>query len=310
MERRSLPSSGARDNRFRAISRLSPGERSVYAPAAHTHGTRAEELMAEIDVPVARLQFGQTQRRDTWWVTPLVVFTILTSFIVYATWAAFQNAHYQYGPYLSPFYSPVLWGDSPHALLGPQPAWWLAWLPFSPALLILPFPAGFRLTCYYYRGAYYKAFWADPPSCAVGEPRHSYRGEQRLPLILQNVHRYFLYFALAFLVFLAHDVWKALWFTDAAGNPELGVGVGTLVLALNVTLLGGYTLGCHSLRHLVGGLHDVLSNKPVRRSAYGCVSWCNRHHMRWAWLSLFGVALTDVYVRLCSMGVITDWRIL
>src|SRR4029079_9059659 len=106
----------------------------------------------------------------------------------------------------------------------------------------------FRFTCYYYRGAYYKAFWADRPACAVGEPRKSYWGERSFPLILQNVHRYFLYLALIFLVLLAHDVWEAMWFTDAAGHTSFGIGVGTLVLALNVILLTGYTLGCHSLR--------------------------------------------------------------
>ncbi len=36
----------------------------------------------------------------------------------------------------------------------------------------------------------------------------------------------------------------------------------------------------------------------------------NCRHNRWAWASLFGVALADLYVRLCSMGVLTDWRIL
>jgi hypothetical protein len=265
--------------------------------------------MASVDVPVNRLRFGQTLRRDTWWVQPLVVFVILSSFLIYATWAAFQNGYYSHGNYLSPFYSPELWGSSPHALFGPKPGWIPAWLPYSPALLILPFPAGFRLTCYYYRGAYYKAFWADPPSCAVGEPRQSYRGEQKLPLILQNVHRYFLYAALVFLLFLAHDAWKAMWFADAAGVEHFGIGVGTLVLTLNVVLLSGYTFGCHSLRHLVGGMHDVLSNKPVRKKAYECVTWCTGKHMRWAWTSLFGVALSDVYVRMLAMGVWSDWRI-
>ena len=43
------------------------------------------------------------------------------------TWAAFQNAHYTFGPYLSPFYSPELCGDSPHAWFGPKPAWWPGW---------------------------------------------------------------------------------------------------------------------------------------------------------------------------------------
>ena len=257
-----------------------------------------------------RRAFGETSRRDAWWVQPLVVFLGLSGFIVYSTWAAFQNAHYEFGSYLSPFYSPELFGDSPHSWFGPKPGWWPGWLPFSPALLILWAPGGFRLTCYYYRGAYYKAFWSDPPSCAVGEPRKSYRGEASFPLIIQNVHRYFLYLALLFLFFLSHDVWKALWFTDAVtGETSFGLGVGTLVLAANVVFLGGYTLGCHSLRHLVGGARDRLAGRPARQFNYRCVSCLNRKHMVWAWMSLCWVAFSDLYVRLCSMGVWTDWRV-
>ena len=267
--------------------------------------------MSHTAVPLTRRTFGQTLRPDAWWVQPLLVFLILSGFIVYATWAALQNAHYEFGPYLSPFYSPLLFGDSPHAVFGPKPSVWPAWLPFSPALLILPFPAGFRFTCYYYRGAYYKAFWADPPNCSVGEPRSNYRGESSFPLLIQNVHRYFMYFALAFIVILAYDAWKAMWFTDAAtGATEFGIGVGTIVLIVNVVLLSGYTLGCHSLRHLVGGYMDRLSGAPVRRLSYQCVSCLNRGHMRWAWPSLFWVAFADVYVRLCSMGIWTDFRLL
>jgi hypothetical protein len=261
-------------------------------------------------VPLARRGFGETARRDLWWVQPAVVFAILGAFVVYATWAAFQGDHYRFGPYLSPLYSPDLFGSA-HSWFGPKPGWWPERLPWSPALLILWAPGGFRLTCYYYRGAYYKSFWADPPACTVGEPRASYLGERSFPLILQNVHRYFLYLALAFLFILAYDVWTALWFVDpASGVAHFGLGVGTLVLALNVVLLGGYTLGCHSLRHLVGGAWDRLSGAPVRRTAYACVSCFNRWHMRWAWASLVWVAFADVYVRLCAMGVWTDLRLL
>jgi len=251
-------------------------------------------------------------RPDIWWVQPLVVFVALSAFVVYATWAAFQGEYYTYGPYLSPFYSPELFGPSEHSWFGPKPAWWPGLLPFSAALLILWAPGGFRLTCYYYRGAYYKAFMADPLSCTVGEPRHSYWGERTLPLVLQNVHRYFLYLALLFLVFLASDVWKALWFPvpGADHHYHFGVGVGTLVLALNVVLLSGYALGCHSLRHLVGGRIDQLTRAPIQHKAYNCVSCLNRWHMTWAWCSLFWVAFSDLYVRLCSMGVWTDWRII
>ena len=152
--------------------------------------------------------FGETMRRDAWWTQPLVVFLGLSTFLVYSTWAAFQGTHYwldQNGAdYLSPFYSPEIFGSSPHAIFGPPSDWWPSWLVFSPALLILWAPAGFRVTCYYYRGAYYKAFWADPPACAVGEPRKGYLGENSFPLIIQNVHRYFLYLALLFILILGH----------------------------------------------------------------------------------------------------------
>ena len=267
--------------------------------------------MTDVLVPLTRRRFAETMRRDAWWVQPAVVFVVLSAFLVYATWAAFQNAHYEFGPYLSPFYSPLLLGDSPHAWFGPKPAAWPSFVPFSPALLILPFPALFRVTCYYYRGAYYKAFWADPPACSVGEPRNSYLGERHFPLILQNVHRYLLYFALLFLVVLLIDVYKATQFTDSAtGRTEFGIGVGTLVLAANVVLLGCYTLGCHSMRHIVGGHLDRLAGRPLRKAAYDCSSCLNRWHMKWAWMSLVGVAFADLYVRMCSMGVWTDWRIL
>jgi len=248
-------------------------------------------------------------RKGAWWAYPLLVFLGLSAFVVYSTWAAFQGEHYRFGNYLSPFYSPELLGGT-QSLFGGKPEWIPKWLPWSPALLILWAPAGFRFTCYYYRGAYYKAFWADPPACTVGEPRHSYRGERKFPLILQNIHRYFLYLALIFILFLLHDVWNAFWFTDAATNvTSFGIGVGTIVLAANAFFLGGYTLSCHSLRHLVVGKCDQLSKFPVRQKTYNCVSCLNRNHMWWAWCSLFVVGFSDLYVRLCSMGIWHDWRI-
>jgi hypothetical protein len=266
--------------------------------------------MEAVPVKIVPRDFGETRRRDWWWVEPMIVFAVFGSFVVYATWAAFQNAHYTYGPYLSPFYSPEIWGDSHHAWLGPKPGWWPALAPFSPALLILPFPGLFRFTCYYYRGAYYKAFWMDPVSCTVGEPRKTYWGERTLPLILQNVHRYFAYAAVLFLVVLTYDVWLALWFTNpATGQAQFGIGVGTIILAVNVALLSSYTLGCHSIRHLVGGVKDEVSKSPMRHACYNCSSALNGRHMLFAWCSLFSVALSDVYVRLCSMGIISDTRL-
>ena len=170
-------------------------------------------IMSYADTLPKQRGFGETTRPDVWWLQPLVVFLGFSAFIVYSTWAAFQGVgdmqataktghavcRYWFGGlhgengganYLSPFYSPEFWGTSPHAI-GTLPAWWPGWAPFSPAFLILWIPAGFRFTCYYYRGAYYKAFWADPLNCAVGEPRQSFLGERYLPLVMQNIHRYF-----------------------------------------------------------------------------------------------------------------------
>jgi hypothetical protein len=251
--------------------------------------------------------FGATLRRDAWWVAPALTALVLGSFGVYATWAAWTGAHYEWGPYLSPFYSPLL-----------QPTWW----PLSPAFLILVFPLGFRLTCYYYRKAYYRAFFLDPAGCAVGEPRHDYRGETRLPFVLQNVHRFFMYAAVVFIFILGYDVGLATrWPVNgvlpdgmaAPGPREFGVGLGTLIMATNVVLLAGYTFGCHSLRHLVGGGVDCFSCARGGRTRYRLwrgVSALNGRHMAWAWCSLFSVALTDLYIRLCATGVIRDIRIL
>ena len=279
--------------------------------------------MAYTDTLPRQRSFGQTVRPDAWWLQPLLVFLGFSAFIVYSTWAAFQGVgdihnhacSYWYGGnganYLSPFYSPEIWGTSPHAILGAAlPSWWPAWAPFSPAFLILWIPAGFRFTCYYYRGAYYKAFWADPISCTVGEPRNVYRGENSFPLIIQNIHRYFFYLAAVFILFLAFDVWKALWFEDPATHKvSFGLGIGTLVLAVNVVLLGGYTFGCHSFRHLIGGGSNHLSKNAGSKQAYHCVSCLNRRHMNWAWMSLFWVGFTDLYIRLCATHVWSDWRI-
>ena len=218
--------------------------------------------MTQAVVQLTRRRFGETMRRDAWWLQPLGAFVVLSAFLVYATWAAFQNAHYEYGPYLSPFYSPQLFGDSPHAWFRPGAA--RGCPPFSPALLILPFPAGFRFTCYYYRGAYYKAFWADPPGCTVGEPRTSYRGERTFPLdhpehppllpVLRACSSSFI---------LAHDAWKATLVRrrlrrDALRHRRRHARA----RPSTSSLLSGYTLGCHSLRHLVGGYLDRSRRPP------------------------------------------------
>ncbi len=260
--------------------------------------------MAAPDILWEKGRFGQTARRDNWWFDPLLVFLGFGAFLIYANWAAFQGNHYTFGPYISPFYSPEIWGDSPHAWFHGKPSWYPSFLPFSPAFLILWIPGLFRFTCYYYRGAYYKSFWADPPACTVGEPRKSYLGERYLPLILQNFHRYFLRLSYIVWFFLVIDAVEAFWF-----DGHFGIGLGSLILTVNVILLACYIFGCHAMRHLIGGSIDQISRHPMRHKLYDCVSCLNSRHKKWAWFSLFSVGFADIYVRLCSMGVWTDWRI-
>ncbi len=260
--------------------------------------------MPGIPLPLHQRSFGQTSRRDNWWIQPALIFVGLSTFIVYATWAAFQGEYYTVPDtnYLSPFYSPVLFGPSDLAWFGSFPSWWPKWFS-SPAILILWGPAGFRVTCYYYRGAYYKAFWADPPACAVGEPRKGYIGESNWPLRIQNIHRYFLYVAIVFILLLAKDAINAFVFADG-----FGVGIGTIILVVNVVLLSGYTFGCHSFRHIIGGRRDCLSESKCYALYKGC-SALNRRHMLWAWTSLVMVMFADLYIRLCSMGWWHDKRL-
>lgn len=240
--------------------------------------------------------FGTTMRRDAWWLEVIPVVVVLGGFGIYATLRAFEGAYYEWGPYLSPFYSP---------LIDPDHHWW----PFSPAILILGGPLGFRATCYYYRKAYYRAFFLDPPACAVGESRpHRYSGETRFPFILQNLHRYFLYIALIFLIILWYDAVRAFWF-----DGRFGIGVGSLVLLANIVLLSLYTFSCHSLRHIVGGKVDCFSCVTfggTRHTAWRRTSFLNEHHMLFAWLSLFSVGLADFYIRLVATGTIQDLRLL
>ena len=242
--------------------------------------------------------FGVTLRRDLWWVGPLATATGLFLFIVYSTWRAFEAVHYEWGPYTSPFYSPQF----------AFPSFWPEWIPRSPAFLIVWAPAGFRLTCYYFRQVYYRTYFLDPPACAVGErSKRRYKGETAFPFVLQNLHRYFLYVALALLVFHWHDVGLAFFFDDG-----FGVGVGSLVLLVDTSLLTLYVCGCHALRHLIGGNVDCfscVSLGDVKHKTWSLVSILNRTHMFWAWTSLVMVGFADLYVRMVASGVWTDVRI-
>ncbi|MGK5113201.1 MULTISPECIES: hypothetical protein [unclassified Geodermatophilus] len=245
---------------------------------------------------------ARTLRTDRWWVQPLLTVLALLAFIAYSSFRAFQNAYYFAEPYISPFYSPCLTtaceGDTfPELFTGPS------WI--SPAIYILIFPLGIRMTCYYYRKAYYRSFWLSPPACAVAEPHRRYTGESRLPLLGQNVHRYFLYAALVINVILFYDA--VLAFRDETGAWG-HMGLGTLILLANATLLALYSLSCHSCRHIVGGRLNSFSRHPLRYRFWTVVSRLNGRHMQFAWASLVSVALADFYVFLLATGTISDLR--
>ena len=225
-----------------------------------------------------------------WWLQPAATVAILTGFVIYVLWVALQG-HGYFAPYLSPFYSPQV----TIAAIPISPAWWVIWAPGT-----------FRATCYYYRKAYYRSYFADPISCMHPESRRGYKGETAFPFILNNLHRYLLYAALVVLVFLWTDAVKAFFF-----NGRFGVHLGSLIFLVNVVLLSGYTLGCHALRHMVGGNLDCYSCAAAGRLRFRLWSWVtplNHGHAPWAWASLFSVVAADVYVRLLGAGVIADLK--
>ena len=249
----------------------------------------------------------RTLRTDKWWLQPALTFSVLILFVIYATFRAFENKYYFAEPLISPFYSPCLSTACVEgsAHLGtPIGSITIFGLLISPALFILIFPLGFRMTCYYYRKAYYRSFWMSPPACAVAEPHSKYTGETRAPLILQNGHRWFFYAGVVFNILLTYDA------IITFKNPEGQWGhmsVGTLVLLLNASFLWLYSASCHTCRHTIGGRMKHFSKHPVRYKAWTIVSRLNHYHPNFAWVSLLWVAFTDFYVRQVASGAITNY---
>ncbi len=246
-----------------------------------------------------RIELGvRTLRRDKWWLQPALTALGLLSFLVYATWRAFENQLYYAEPYLSPFYAPCL-AESCAATGAPHvPIFPFAWI--SPAIYILLFPAGFRATCYYYRKSYYRSFWLSPPACAVGEPHKKYTGETRFPLGLNNLHRYFWYAAVLFAALLTYEAAATLYH-----DGKFDFGLGTVILFINAALIWGYTLGCHSCRHITAGRLNSFSKHPWRYKFWTFVSRLNGKHQEWAWYSMFWIMGTDLYIRLVAAGTIS-----
>jgi hypothetical protein len=230
----------------------------------------------------------------------------------YLTLRAFHPVHVWHEPYISPTVAPAVFtaasgypGSVPveKSWFGAFPEWWPPFLPQSPAFFLPATAIAFRFTCYYYRGAYYKAFALTPPSCAVRGAPTRYRGETAL-LVFQNLHRYTLYGALVLIVFLWWEAGGAF-----IRQGRVGIGVGTVVMLVNAALLTAYIFGCHSWRHLIGGRLDCFSCANAGSPRYGLwrvSTWFNERHMAIAWVSLVWVVWTDVYVYLVATGTIRD----
>jgi hypothetical protein len=265
--------------------------------------TQAPEAPARARAQIAERTF----RKDPWWKAPRITATLLTIWVAYAVVRVFMG-HWYYVPgyhYLTPFYSPCVSGECV-----PEASTFGSWFPPVPpiipyAIVSLPFILGFRLSCYYYRRAYYRAFWRAPAACAVREPHAKYTGETRFPLLGQNLHRYF--FALTVVISLLNTWDVAQAFRGPDGN--FGFGIGSLIMLGNVILLWAYTLGCHSCRHITAGRLKNFSRHPVRYRAWTKVSWLNARHMQFAWITLGTLMLTDLYIMLVASGAFPDPRI-
>ena len=266
------------------------------------------DLAPGVGAPGRARIVARTLREDRWWLQPLVTFVCFTAWLLYGLVRAATQSHYfvaDYG-YLTPFASPCLSTScEPGAShFGTPFGNWPALVPF--AVLTLPFLLLFRLTCYYYRKAYYRSFWLSPPACAVAEPHRSYSGETKFPLIVQNLHRYFFYAAVIVSLINTYDVLHAFHGKDGS----FGIGLGTLILLGNVVLLWCYTLGCHSCRNIVGGRLNHFSRHPLRYRVWGWVSKLNSRHMQFAWITLGTLVLTDMYIWFVDAGYISDLRII
>jgi hypothetical protein len=260
------------------------------------------------DASAGRAQITvRTLRKDRWWLPPAFQGATLVVLLGYVVVRLFLRDNYfsaEYN-YLTPLYSPCISSactpGSSHfgAIFGDLPFW----IPLP--IIVFPVLLGFRGTCYYYRKATYRSLLASPAACAVAEPAKRYSGETRFPFSIMNYHRYFFYAASALLLINTYDAVLAFF----PQNGGFGVGLGSLIILANVTLLWLYTLGCHACRHILGGKLKHFSRNPIRYRMWTAISRINGKHMQFAWASLVSVTLTDVYIMSVSAGWIPDLRL-
>ena len=190
-----------------------------------------------------RARSVRTLRHDRWWASPAATVVFLTAFVVYATWAVFQNAHYYVGAaahrdLISPFYSPCLTAAACRAPAAASPDHVVDDLPGDPGRSAGPLAGSGHLLLLP------QGLLPELLAVATGLRRWptatpSYTGETRFPLILQNVHRYFFFIALIFNIILTIDAVMAF---RLPGDGGIGVSIGTLVLVTQRLLLWLYSL--------------------------------------------------------------------
>ena len=231
-----------------------------------------------------------------WMLEPALTVVAYILFVIYATWSVFSGTYVFKDPYISPFFSTWLgFGLFRVPLIGL----------LIPLLAVIPL--ALRGSCYCYRKSYSRAFFWDPPACAIQEvKRFRYHGETRFPWVLMNLHRYALLLTLIVSFFLWVDVVKAFSY-----KGHLFIGLGSVVMLVNVILLSLYTLTCHSFRYLMGGRIDAYSRVPLGKLWHAVAKLLQRmnpRHGAWAWYSMFSVGLTDLYIRLLMAGFIHEPR--
>jgi hypothetical protein len=148
----------------------------------------------------------------------------------------------------------------------------------------------------------------------VGDIMPKYGGESNFPLILQNLHRFFMYGALIFVPILWYGAIHSFYNSEEVIRGETvetgwGIGLGSIILCINAFLLMMYTFSCHSFRHFVGGGLNCFSCSAwskTRKRIWDRVTIWNTNHRLFAWMSLVWIVTTDIYIRLVANGNIND----
>jgi hypothetical protein len=180
---------------------------------------------------------------------------------------------------------------------------------YSPTVLIVPIPGLFRLTCYAYRKDYHRHLFHHPMGCENSQREEKatrkYTGEKNAVLLLENLHRYFLYAGIILLPFFYYDFYVSLTYSDS-------LRLGSLIILANALTLTGWTLSCHALRHLIGGNIDCYSCVTAgraRKSIWSIQSKWNSHHEALAWISLLTIFFADLYIRGLAAGLPLDFKL-